>query len=100
MESKLNSPNNNKRQGKDTKHENQLQTIFQYLQNHIATASMVTEATGVPQKNICRYKRDLENAGRLWEIKKSICKVTGYKAWFITTNESLRPDNAKQLTLY
>ena len=46
--------------GKDNPHHNQLQTIFQYLQEHDATASMVSDATGVPQKNICRYKRDLE----------------------------------------
>lgn len=53
----------------------QLQTIFEYLQNHVATASMVAEATGVPQKNLCRYKRDLERLGQLAEVRKGVCQL-------------------------
>ena len=49
----MESTNNNnplrKRQGKDTDFKSQLKTIFQYLQEHIATASMVSAATGIPQ---------------------------------------------------
>ncbi len=79
---------------KDSTVTNQLQTIFQYLFENIATASMVADTTGVYQKNICRYKRDLEKTGRLWEIEKKLCKKTGFKAWYLTTN----PDKApKQL---
>lgn len=80
-----------KRQGKGKKHFTQLQAIFQYLLKHTATASMVTDATGVPQKCITRYKRDLEKAGRLWEIEKGICKKTGFKAWYLTTNPDKTP---------
>lgn len=69
----------------------QLQTIFHYLQRHTATASMVTEATGIPQKCICRYKRDLEKSGLLAEIKKGPCKITNHLAWFLTTNKALFP---------
>lgn len=75
---------------KDTKPRTQLQTIFSYLYENNATASMVSAATGVPQKNICRFKRDLEQAGLLWEITKSYCMLTGFKAWYLTTN----PDKA------
>ena len=64
-------------------------TIFQYLQNHIATASMVAYATGVPQKSICRYKRDLEKRGLLFEVEKKICKISGFRAWYLTTNKDL-----------
>jgi DNA phosphorothioation-dependent restriction protein DptG len=88
-----------KRQAQDTHFENQLKTIFQYLQNHIATASMITEATGVPQKNICRYKRDLEKAGKLWEVEKKECKATGFKAWYLTTNPNYSP-KSNQLSLF
>jgi hypothetical protein len=78
----------------------QLQTIFQYLQKNVATASMVSKATGVPQKNICRYKRDLEKAVRLWETEKKLCAVTGFKAWYITTNPDKAPKHlVNQLTL-
>ena len=97
MESnQLNSPKvfSHKGQGKDTKEQvfrTQLKNIFQYLQEYIATASMVSAATGIPQKNICRYKRDLEKAGRLYEIEKKLCKKTGFKAWYLTTNPELFP---------
>lgn len=98
MESTNNNPLH-KRQRKDTDFKNQLKTIFQFLQKHIATASMVSAATGIPQKNICRYKRDLEKAGRLWEIEKKLCKQTGFKAWYITTNPEQAPFN-NQLNLF
>lgn len=88
-----------KEQNKNKCHLTQLQTIFQYLQNHVATASMVSEATGVPQKCITRYKRDLEKAGLLWEVKKSTCKETGFTAWYLTTDPDKAPAK-KQLTLF
>lgn len=88
-----------RRQNKDNNKRTQLKTIFQYLQENIATASMVTEATGIPQKNICRYKRDLEKAGRLWEIEKKLCKHTGFKAWYLTTDPDKAP-KTKQLNLF
>lgn len=71
---------------KATSHSNQLQTIFHYLHEHIATVGMVAAATGIPKTSICRYKRDLEKAGKLWEIEKKRCQKTGYKAWYLTTN--------------
>lgn len=67
----------------------QIKTIFHYLQNHIATASMVSKATGIAQKNITRYKRDLEQRGLLYEVERKLCKLTGFKAWYITTNKKL-----------
>lgn len=69
------------------------QTIFLYLKDHVATASMVSEATGVKQKNICRYKRDLEKADMLWEVEKKPCKITGFLAWYLTTNADKAPRN-------
>ena len=94
-------PNNSlTKQSKDITHLSQLKTIFQYLQHHVATASIVAEATGVPQKCITRYKRDLEQAGRLWEIKKDVCKKTGFKAWYLTTNPDKAPTRPPQLNLF
>ena len=89
-----------KRQCEAKTHRNQLQTIFQYLQKHEATASMVADATNVYQKNICRYKRDLEKAGRLWEIKKATCKKTGFRAWYLTTNPDKAPKRPTQLNIF
>jgi len=88
MAIKLNAPSKfqHKRPDKNTHFESQEKTIFQYLQTRIATAAMISEATGIPHKNICRYKRDLEKAGKLWEVEKKICEQTGFKAWYLTTN--------------
>lgn len=86
-------------QGKDIKSPTQLQTIFSYLHENIATASMVSAATGVPQKNICRFKRDLELAGQLWEITKTYCNQTGFKAWYLSTNPE-RASPSTQLKLF
>ena len=86
-------------QRKDKLKITQLKNICVFLQNNVATASMVTDATGVSQKNICRYKRDLEKSGRLWEIEKATCKKTGFKAWYLTTDESIVP-KSNQLKLF
>lgn len=92
MKNTNNNPLHN-RQSKDTEFKNQLKTIFQYLKEHVATASMVADETGIPQKNICRYKRDLELSGRLWEVEKKNCKKTGFKAWYLTTAPENAPSN-------
>ena len=86
-------------QGKFKQIQNQKKTIFQYLKLHTATASMVTEATGVPQKSICRYKRDLEKQGLLYEVVKKHCKFTGFRAWYLTTNPELFP-KSNQLKMF
>lgn len=78
-----------KRQCKGKGFRKEEQTIFSYLQNTIATASMVSKATGVAHKNICRYKADLEKRNLLFEVYKKTCKLTGYKAWYLTTNIAL-----------
>lgn len=80
-----------KGQGENTDFQTQKKTIFQYLQNHIATASMVTDATGIPQKCITRYKRDFEKLGILAEVKKAYCKKTNHLAWYLTTNKKEYP---------
>jgi DNA-binding MarR family transcriptional regulator len=86
-------------QSKDKLKNTQLQTIFIYLSDKVETASMISDATGIPQKSICRYKRDLEKRGLLKEIEKKFCKKTKFKAWYITTNPELIPVT-NQLNLF
>lgn len=86
-------------QSKGNKFKTELKTIFEYLKENVCTASMLSEATGVKQKNICRYKRDLEKSGLLVEVYKSYCKLTGFKAYYITTNPELIP-KSKQTKLF
>lgn len=73
----------------------QRKIVFHYLQKNIATASMVSEATGIPQKNITRHKRKLEKAGLLYELERRFCKITGYPAYYLTTNKELLPISNK-----
>lgn len=77
----------------------QLNIFYQFLQENTATASMISEATGLPQKNICRYKRYLEKKGQLWEIEKNLCKHTGFRAWYLTTNPE-KTSFTRQLKLF
>lgn len=86
-------------QGKFKSFKTQIKTIFEYLKENTATASMVTEATGIPQKCICRYKRDLEKQGLLYEVVKKHCKFTGFRAWYLTTNPELFP-KSNQLKMF
>ncbi|MCB0739357.1 MAG: hypothetical protein KDC92_17755 [Bacteroidetes bacterium] len=69
------------------------------MKNHIATNSMVADALQLPQKNLCRYKRDLEKLNLLWEVKKTYCQKTGFRAWYLTTNPKQAPTNP-QLKLF
>lgn len=88
---RMNNPDSSlgENEGKDKYFKAQTQVFYTYLQEHTATASMVTAATGIPQKNICRFKRKLEKAGRLWQVDKKLCRHTGFKAWYLTTNPDL-----------
>lgn len=79
----------NNRQNKNKTFEAQSRTIFTYLQTHTATNTMVSYNTNIPQKNICRIKRDLEKRGLLQETYKKLCKITGFRAWYLTTNNAL-----------
>ena len=69
----------------------QQRILFGYLKQYTATASMVAKATGIPQKSICRYKRYYEKLGLLYEVEKKLCKITGFRAWYLTTNPDLFP---------
>jgi len=83
------------------KYINETQVLFDYLQNNTATATMVTAATGIVQKSICRYKRNLEKMGLLYIIEVGPCSITGLPAQYLTTNPFLFPRvDKKQLTLW
>lgn len=88
------------KQFKDTTYQTQLLTILKFLHDPVATASMVTDATGIYQRCITRYKRDLEKAGMLWEVDKQDCQKTGFKAWYLTPNPSMAPKRRQQIDLF
>ena len=80
--------------------EAQEKIVFDYLLTHVASASMVTDATGVPQKCVTRYKRKLERMGLLKQIKRDRCKITGRMVWYLTTNKDLFSKRTLQLTMF
>jgi len=57
---------------KDTSPLNQIQTIFLYLQNHTATASMASAETGIPQKYHAIQKRFRAIKSALGNRKKGL----------------------------
>ena len=99
MSSNTNNPSH-KGQDKDTQFRNQKLIVYEYLKTHTATASMIEAATGIKQKNICRYKRDLEEQGQLWEVVEKSCAITGFDAWYLTTDPDKAPKHPEQLELF
>lgn len=85
--------------GESTKSNTQKKIIFDYLQNHTVTASMLAESTNIPHKNICRYKRQLELQGLLCEVESKFCKLTGFRAKYLTTDPNLFPKKCDSLHL-
>ena len=82
--------NPNKRLCKDRINKTEKKRIHNYLLNTEATATMITEATGIVQKNVTRHKRELEKVNKLWQTTEKLCKVTGHKAWYLTTSVDIR----------
>lgn len=78
----------------------QRQSFYEFLRSGLFTASQTVKATGIPHKSITRYKRQLEKAGKLWEVDKLICPITGHLVMRITTNPALVPGLIKQGTLF
>lgn len=52
---------------------------------------MASEALDIPQKCLTRYKRDMEKSGQLRELMTGPCRVTGFRAAYLTTNPELFP---------
>jgi len=82
-----------KGQGKNTSFQTQEKTIFHFLLKNTATNTMISYATGIAQKNICRAKRNFEKEGKLQELSRGFCKITGHKAYYLSTNTALFKKN-------
>ena len=79
----------------DIFHLNEQKRYFEYLKTNVATNSMVTEATGIKQKNLTRYKRTFQK----FDLYKGICKKTKQRATYLTTNPDLIP-KSNQLKMF
>jgi hypothetical protein len=70
-------------------HATQMKIYFEYLKINVASNSMVTDATGIPQKCLTRYKREFEKQNLLRQLYRKRCKITGRFVWYLTTNQNL-----------
>jgi hypothetical protein len=70
-------------------HATQMKIYFEYLKINVASNTMVTDATGIPQKCLTRYKREFEKQNLLRQLYRKRCKITGRTVWYLTTNQNL-----------
>lgn len=74
---------------KSKKNTSQEKSILSFVQDNIATNTMISKATGISRPSICRYKKNLEERGLIFEVERKLCKITGYPAWYLTANKDL-----------
>jgi len=68
----------------------QREILLEYLNKHVTTRSMPAEATESKQKNYCYYKAELQKVNLLCEVDFLPCRLTGFKALYLTTNPTLK----------
>lgn len=73
--------------------------VKEYLITHNATATMCAVALGIYRPNLCRHKAELEKEGYLKETHKGLCKVTGFKAAYLSAFDSKLPVPQLQIEL-
>ncbi len=78
-----------KKQSEDTKFNSQKEIFCSFLSKNTATATMAANALRITQKNITRYKSNLEKEGRLMVLFTAKCKITNRQADYLTTDSYL-----------
>ena len=84
MEAPLNKSVIAGKQYKYTNSEAEITAVKNYLMDHVATATMIADALNIYRPNLCRHKRELQKQGILKELFKGHCKVTGWRATYLT----------------
>jgi len=67
----------------------ELKTVNEYLLTRLATATMVATDLNIYRPNLCRYKQMLVDEGVLKVVFISKCKVTGFKAQYLTCDPEI-----------
>lgn len=87
-------------QDKDNRFLSQLQKVYNSFFQSPKTMKEADFDCGVMRESICRYCATLRKEGRLFEIEKRDCKITGHRATVFTSNpELVPPSNQLQLDL-
>jgi hypothetical protein len=82
---------------KEKKFTGELLRFHAYLQTHTASAGMVCAALGIYRPNGCRYVATLRKAGRLIVVKRDVCKITKFRADYLSCDSAL-VGHARQLS--
>lgn len=69
----------------------QEQLFYESLKHVTTTKKALCEALDLPVEGCCRYKRTLQRAEKLWEVKKIYCPLTRRRASILTTDPSKAP---------
>ena len=72
--------------GKYTNWKAESKKVRKYLSKHNATATMCAVDLKIYRPNLCRHKAQLQKLGLLKVTHNGICKVTGFKADYLTCN--------------
>lgn len=78
---------------------NEAKLFYQFLKQKPCTCSEVAEALKIKQKNLTRYKRQLQKKQQLAVLNSVRCPITGFMAQLISTDEKLFINLPKQLQI-
>lgn len=76
------------------------QAFLEYLERVPATATEAAVTLGIYRPTVCRYKRALEKAGTLAEIRPVVCTITKRRAALLTADPTLFPKASLQVSLF
>ena len=61
----------------------EIQIILNYLSDHVATAYMIHQATGIQRPNICRRVADLKRSKHIDVAYSGLCQVSNFRANYL-----------------
>lgn len=75
----------------------QHRTLYAYWLTNTSTSFMASKHLDIPIQNVCRYKRNFEEQGKLWKVKRDRCKVSGFRAWYLSCDPNDNITNQLEL---
>jgi len=84
---------------KNQNFQSQKERVYLSFSQYPKTMLMVAIETGIYRANICRIVAELRKEKRIEVSRNQLCKVSGYRAGFLTTNPDLF-SKVEQLNLF
>lgn len=63
--------------------------ILEFFDKNTSTMYHAERVTGVCRPNICRYISQLEQQGNLHRVKRGLCPISGFRAWYFSTKKDV-----------